>query len=53
VKSAEKPSIGSSMKEFTRTSVLEPARFSFHGLDLSRFIVYVFDLFASSEGCEM
>jgi hypothetical protein len=29
------------MKEFTRTSVLEPARFSFHGLDLSRFIVYV------------
>jgi len=41
VKSAEKPSIGSSMKEFTRTSVLEPAKFSFRGLDLSRFVVHL------------
>jgi len=29
------------MKEFTRTSVMEPAKFSFRGLDLNRFLVYL------------
>jgi len=38
------------MKEFTRTSVLEPAEFSYRGLDLNRLGVYLQVFFASNDG---
>ena len=36
MKSAERPSIVSSMREFTRISALEPAKSSFQRLELNR-----------------
>ncbi len=44
MKSVEKLSIESSMREFTRTSVLAPAEFSFHEIDLNSLAVGLFDV---------